>query len=73
MTTHTVTNQDGSAPVPMDTWLDSLSEPQKTEFLRISTEHGTILSTNPNGGSAEWPIVWKTYIESNNLIHTTAE
>jgi hypothetical protein len=73
MTTHTVTNQDGSAPVQMDTWIHTLSEPQKTEFLRITKEHGDKWNANPADGSAEWPIVWKSYIESNNLVHTQSE
>ena len=73
MTTHTVTNQDGSAPAPMDAWLNSLPEPQKTEFLRITAEHGAKFSANPNDSSAEWPLVWDSWITSNNLIHTISE
>jgi hypothetical protein len=73
MTTHTVKTQDGSDPIPMDTWLNSLSDPQKTEFLRIMAEHGSKWNANPADGSAEWPLVWESWITSNNLVHTQSE
>jgi hypothetical protein len=70
MPIHKITNQDGSEPIDMDVWLQSLPEPQKTEFLRITKAHHTKLNEGKGEEASEWGVVWDNYIRSNDLIHT---